>query len=107
MSTWLRMPWDAVQHFRQNPIQTLTLVLGEHDPKWRDTFDQLKVKCPTLTCGHISIMEMADRVQMRPKAAVHTEVDAIIKKYVSLQRKFSYSHESWIKSSFAWALARG
>ena len=73
------MPWDAVQHFRQNPIQTLTLVLGEHDPKWRDTFDQLKVKCPTLTCGHISIMEMADRVQMRTKAAVHTEVDAILK----------------------------
>lgn len=80
MLTWLRMPWDAVQHFRQNPIQTLTLVLWEHDPKWRDTFDQLKVKCPTLTCGHISIMEMADRVQMRTKAAVHMEIDAIPKK---------------------------
>ena len=74
------MPWDAVQHFRQNPIQTLTLVLGDTRSQVMVGIlsDQLKVKCPTLTCGHISIMEMADRVQMRTKAAVHTEVDAIL-----------------------------
>ena len=49
----LPMPCDAVQHFRQRPIQTNSGVGDTGFEVMVRYFHQLKGKCPTLTCGHI------------------------------------------------------